>query len=283
MRNHVLNAVVLCFLAAVSYLSWSNSQQLDLVVKQNNALYSLVKSGPPRTSSVSEASSISPSKSGSDIGSLVEIALNKRLEEDAADKRSSLFRDFQNANEKVKGNIRIYGNPDARFTMIVYSDYECPYCRKFDPFTKRIVDESNGQLNLVIRHFPLGFHNPSATEQSAAAECAGEIGGNRVFWVMNDLLFKNTRSNNNGLMRPISELVTDLGLPMGEFANCMKSSAPLETIAIHKQEGVSAGVEQTPSTILRDNVSKQMMFVPGAQEAVIKDTVTALVNAAARS
>ena len=89
------------------------------------------------------------------------------------------------ANEKVK-NVRpvsrerdhIYGNPDAVISLIEYSDFECPFCKRFHTTPKEIVDAYGGRVNWVYRHFPLAMHNPGAQKQAEASECANELGGN---------------------------------------------------------------------------------------------------------
>ena len=65
---------------------------------------------------------------------------------------------------------RLPMNPDAPVTLIEYSDFECPFCKRFHDTAKRLVDASEGQVNWVYRHFPLGFHNPGAQKQAEAAE-----------------------------------------------------------------------------------------------------------------
>jgi len=62
----------------------------------------------------------------------------------------------------VSKNDHIYGNPGAAITLVEYSDYECPFCKRFHPTAKKLVDQSDGKVNWVYRHFPLAFHHPGA-------------------------------------------------------------------------------------------------------------------------
>jgi protein-disulfide isomerase len=59
-----------------------------------------------------------------------------------------------------KGRDHIRGDPAAPVTLVEYSDFECPFCKRFHPTVKRLVDESKGQLNWVYRHFPLDELHP---------------------------------------------------------------------------------------------------------------------------
>jgi protein-disulfide isomerase len=76
-------------------------------------------------------------------------------------------------------NLHIYGNTNAKTFLVVFSDLECPFCKRFHPTVKSIVDNSDGQIALVHKHFPLSFHQ-SAIPLAIASECvsaqAGDIG-----------------------------------------------------------------------------------------------------------
>lgn len=78
------------------------------------------------------------------------------------------------------------GNPKAPITLIEYSDYECPFCKRIHPTLERIVEESNGTVRWIYRHWPL--HQNSFTKL-AAAECVAQIKGDEAFWEYSELLF----------------------------------------------------------------------------------------------
>ena len=86
----------------------------------------------------------------------------------------------------VNEKDHIYGNPSAEISLIEYSDFECPFCKRFHPTAKQLVDKSDGQVNWIYRHFPLAFHNPGAQKQAEASECAVKLGGNEAFWRYTD-------------------------------------------------------------------------------------------------
>ncbi len=119
-------------------------------------------------------------------------------EENSADARAGKVRPVSKTNDHIRGN------PNAPVSLIEYSDFECPFCKRFHDTAKQIVQQYGGKVNWVYRHFPLDFHNPAAQREAEAAECAAELGGNEAFWRFTDLIYTRTLSNGKGV--PETEL-----------------------------------------------------------------------------
>ena len=80
----------------------------------------------------------------------------------------------------------IMGNIDAPVVVIEYSDFECPYCKKFGGVMKQLVEESDGQVAWVYRHWIV---HQGAVSKTAAAECVAKLGGEKAYWEYSNLLF----------------------------------------------------------------------------------------------
>ena len=80
-------------------------------------------------------------------------------------------------------NDHIRGDKDAPYSIIEYSDFECPFCARHWPTMKQILADDL-EVNWVYRHFPLAFH-PQAQPAAEASECAAEQG---KFWEYADVL-----------------------------------------------------------------------------------------------
>ena len=94
-------------------------------------------------------------------------------------------------------NDHIIGDLDAPVVIVEYSDLECPYCKKFGETAKKIVEESNGQVAWIYRHWIVHIDTSKgqyALPKAAAAECVAKLKGNEAFWKYVDLVF--------GLMDP---------------------------------------------------------------------------------
>lgn len=86
---------------------------------------------------------------------------------------------------------QIKGNPNGTVTIVVFADLECPFCKQFNETLKLVID-SNPEVKIVYRHFPLdGLHKNARTE-ALGAECAAEQG---KYWDYIDTLYSATPSN----------------------------------------------------------------------------------------
>jgi len=159
----------------------------------------------------------------------------------------------------------IFGNPHAQVSIIEYADFECPYCKRFNPVPRKLVEHFGGKVNWVYRYFPLGFHNPSADTEAEAAECMAALGGNDAFWKYADLLYANTRSNGDGVpFRELAALAAGLGVDKARFSSCLKSHRHAKRIQREQLGGEAAGIRGTPSSILRNSRTGQTVRRVGA-------------------
>lgn len=192
----------------------------------------------------------------------IEAFIRKRREAQAkaAESRASNLKAVDPATDHIRGA------PDARITLIEYSDFECPYCKRFHPTAQKLVNAYNGRVNWVYRHFPLGFHNPGAQKEAEASECAAELGGNKAFWRFADSIYERTRSNGNGF--PVSQLTplaAKLGLDEARFRDCLDSGRHAAKVKRHIQEGEAAGVRGTPGNFLVDHKTGRIVAIAGAR------------------
>lgn len=174
----------------------------------------------------------------------------------------------------------IFGSPDALVSLIEYSDFECPYCKRFHKTAKGIVVSYNGTVNWVYRHYPLNFHNPGAQKQAEASECSAKLGGNEAFWRFTDSVFERTRSGGKGF--PLDRLVPlaeEIGLDGQAFRDCLDSGQMTARVQEDFDEGSRIGVRGTPANILINNQTGDVKLVKGAASAeVLKAAIDSLLQ-----
>jgi protein-disulfide isomerase len=137
----------------------------------------------------------------------------------------------------------VLGNPDASVTVIEYGDFECPYCAAAAPVLRRLVEESDGRVRLVFRHFPLAGTHPHALTAALAAEAAGAQG---AFWPMHDLLFaRQDRLSDAALRAYAAELGLDADRVVGEAAQEFA-----DKVAADFEQALEDEVAGTPTVIV---------------------------------
>ncbi len=181
------------------------------------------------------------------------------------------------ADKSIKGR-HIYGSLDAEFTLVEFSDLECPFCKRFHDTPKQLVDQSQGRINWEWQHYPLQFHNPTADVAAHASECVGEVAGNQSFWAFTGEWFSRSQLNGQGV-EDIERLAREVGAPLDAYKTCMESGKYKELIQAQTEKGSIMGVTGTPATVVVDNVSGNTLLVKGAQSPkVIIETMTQLIS-----
>lgn len=153
----------------------------------------------------------------------------------------------------------ILGDKNAPVTIIEWSDYECPFCKRhftntFPQIKEKYID--TGKVRYIFRDYPLGFHNPNATEQAIAAECARDQGGDEMYFTYHDLIFTNTNSNKSFPKSRLYELADEAGLNQAEFTECLDSEKFKGEVLKDLADGGKAGVTGTPGFLINGQVLK---------------------------
>ncbi len=161
----------------------------------------------------------------------------------------------------------LQGALGAPVTVIEYSDLECPYCKVFHNTMNEALAAYNGgeevKLAWVFRHFPLDSLHSKARAEAAAAECAGELGGSKMFWTYIDKIFAVTPSNDGLDSSLLPVLAQEIGLDRGAFEKCQAANKYAEKIQASYEEAIAAGGTGTPFVIVI-GPSGQQIALPGA-------------------
>lgn len=132
------------------------------------------------------------------------------------------------------------GPKDATVTIIEFSDFQCPYCRRVQPALKQLLQEYPEAVKLVFRDFPLRNIHPQAQKAAEASQCAAE---QQRFWPYHDKLF----AVEDLLPQNLKQYAQELGLDTTQFNACLDSGKYAEEVERDLQDGLTAGVNATPS------------------------------------
>lgn len=172
------------------------------------------------------------------------------------------------------GRDHIRGNPAAPITLVEYSDFECPFCKRFHPTVKKLVDESGGQVKWVYRHFPLDELHSKARKEAAASECAAELGGNDAFWKFADRFFELTPSNNRtDIDTVLPKIASEIGLDRTRFASCLASGRHDRHVAEDIENAKATGGQGTPWSIVVSKSGKTYSLSGAQPYAAVKQLV----------
>ncbi|MBI5503708.1 MAG: thioredoxin domain-containing protein [Deltaproteobacteria bacterium] len=131
------------------------------------------------------------------------------------------------------------GPATAAVTIVAFSDYECPFCKRAETTVEEVVSTYGDKIRYVHRDYPLPFHK-HARGAAESARCAGDQG---KFWEMNNALFKAEDLS----PEKIGELATTLGLDKTAFDACVSSGKFKTMIDEDMAAGGEAGVNGTPA------------------------------------
>jgi len=137
----------------------------------------------------------------------------------------------------------VKGNPEAPVTIIEFSDFECPYCARFNQTMNQVMINYPNEVKWVYRHFPLGSHL-DAQPAAEAAECASEQG---KFWEFHDGLYENQSELGNNLYQ---KLAKKLGLDTELFQKCLTARKYKDRVDADQQVGVSLDIQGTPGNFI---------------------------------
>jgi len=173
----------------------------------------------------------------------------------------------------------IFGDLKAPVQIIVYSDFECPFCSKFAETMKKVEENFKDKVAITFRHYFLPAHT-QAEPAAEASECAAEQG---KFWEMHDKLFADNVAGSMSIEQYKKDAV-DLGLNQEQFNQCLDSDKYAEKINQQKAEGNKAGVIGTPTIFVNGNIYpgaypfEDFIASDGRQEKGMKSIISELLK-----
>ena len=148
----------------------------------------------------------------------------------------------------------VFGDENADVLIIEFSDFQCPYCRKFWKETLPQLETEyvdTGKVRFAYRDFPLEFH-PSSQKAAEAAECAREQG---MWREMHDMLFSEQDKQGQGTIEftvdDIKSWATNInGLDSLKFNSCLDSNKYEDEVKNDFIDGTNVGVSGTPTFLI---------------------------------
>ncbi|MBL8785771.1 MAG: thioredoxin domain-containing protein [Deltaproteobacteria bacterium] len=137
----------------------------------------------------------------------------------------------------------VKGDATAPITMVVFSEFQCPFCKKVEPTLKQLQADYGTKIRTVFKHNPLPFHK-DALPASNAALCAKEQG---KFWEMHDMLFENQQSLDAA---SLEKYATDLKLDVAKWKECFTAERYKNQIANDQELSGKVTARGTPNIFI---------------------------------
>lgn len=147
----------------------------------------------------------------------------------------------------IRSDENIRGKKSAPIQLVVYSDFQCPYCVRGFQTVKQLMNKYGDKIQYIYRHLPLPFHQ-QARSASLYYEAIRVQNGEKA-WQFHDEIYNNQHSLSNGesFLKAVAQ---KLGVDMKKLGQDIKSKALEERIAEDEKEAKQFGFEGTPGYLL---------------------------------
>jgi len=153
---------------------------------------------------------------------------------------------------------RRLGKADTQYSLIVYTDLECPFCKQAYPIEKSFI-EKNKDISLVYRHFPLESIHPDAFKLALMTECSFDQKGLTGFWNSVETILSS--SDLKGL--ETKDFANLLGLKPDDLEECLNQESTKQKINEAKEEAINANIQGTPALFLYNQKTNGFKFIDG--------------------
>jgi protein-disulfide isomerase len=165
----------------------------------------------------------------------------------------------------------IKGSASAKVTITIFSDFQCPFCKRVEPTLAEIEKQYGSKVKFAWRHMPLPFHADAPLAGQAAQEAFAQK-GNAGFWKMHDKLFEAQGTSEDAIKRPgLEKIAQEIGLNMDKFKAALDSNAHKAKLDADSKIGNDAGINGTPAFVING------YYLSGAQPTA---AFTKLINRA---
>jgi protein-disulfide isomerase len=188
------------------------------------------------------------------------------LNELSAKNDVKILLDPPRATITLRPTAPVLGPANAPITIVEWSDYQCPFCKRAHPTIEQVLNEYKDKVRFVYLDYPLPFHQ-MAMPASEAVHCAEEQG---KFWEYHKNLFEVAGDLSHA---DLAKRATDLGLDGPKFTACTDAKKNDELIKANFDDGAAQGVTGTPAFFINGRMLVGAQPIDQFRE-VINDELT---------
>ncbi|MCE2929036.1 MAG: thioredoxin domain-containing protein [Candidatus Caenarcaniphilales bacterium] len=196
---------------------------------------------------------------------IVEVLTKYRKEEIAKQEEQQLKELIANPYNITIGESPILGKKDAKYTLVIFSDFECPYCRMANNTIDDLKKIYGENVSVVFKNFPLSFH-PNAKAAAYASLAAHK---QNKFWQYHDALWLNQEDLNDATFIKIA---TELSLDLDKFNKDRSSEEIAKAVEKDMQDAELFAIDGTPAFFING------IKVVGVQESSVFEKIINKIN-----
>lgn len=166
---------------------------------------------------------------------------------------------------EIKEGDAVFGKADSRVRVVVFSDFQCPFCKSFWNSLRETMKGYEDEVFFAYKHLPLGIH-PQANDAALASDCALEQG---KFWEYGDRLYatQETWSKTTGTQL-FKDYARVLKLDTERFNQCLDSKKYQDKIDADKGEAGAFGISGTPATFINSQFKNGVVSTEELKAAI---------------
>lgn len=170
----------------------------------------------------------------------------RRHKEEAEREKKEFEEAFKNPmSPAIDDKTRIRGPQTAKYTLVEYSDFQCPYCTRGFQTVEGLRKKHGDNLRFIYKHLPLDFH-PQAMPAALFVEAAGLQSAEKA-WKAHDSFFQNQAKLGEELF---DKTAKDLGLDIKRLKADVKSDAVRQRVEADMAEARKFGFSGTPGFLI---------------------------------
>jgi protein-disulfide isomerase len=166
---------------------------------------------------------------------------------------------------QIKEGDPVFGKADSNVKMIIFSDFQCPYCKLFQQALRQTMKTYGDRVVFGFKHLPLSFH-AQAENAALSSECANEQG---KFWEYGDKLFATQAEWSAATdTQKFKDYARTMGLKTAQFNQCLDEKKYQSKIDADKAEAAGFGITGTPASFINSQFNNGVMTLEQLKAAL---------------
>lgn len=197
---------------------------------------------------LTDAIKANPTKFIDALNDAVKIAQKDQASRREEEEKKQLEDSYNNPLvAEIRSDELIRGNKSAQITLVEYSDFECPFCRRGYNTVLNLLKKYEGKIKFVYKHLPLSFHQNAmpASQYYEAIRLQSEEKAIKF----HDELYENQSKLKQG-EKFLQSIAKGLGVDMTKLAKDIKSEDIQKRIDADMEEASKFGFQGTPGFLL---------------------------------